>query len=68
MKDSYEDLSYEELLTKREELKKHHRECRFNKVVGHLDNPLELRLGRRRMARLNTLIHEYELRIRGSKA
>jgi len=65
MKDSFIDLSYAELLTKREELKKKSREARFNKVVGHLDNPLALRSLRRQIARVNTIIHEYQLRIRG---
>ena len=65
MKDSFDDLSYNELLTKREELKKQYREARFNKVVGHLENPLVLRKLRRQRARVNTIIHEYRLRIRG---
>lgn len=64
MRDSYNDLSYEELLTKHEELKRRYREIRFDKVIGHLDNPVELRNTRRRLARLNTIIHEYKLRIR----
>ena len=67
MKNSLSDLSYEELLTKREELKKQYREARFNKVIWHLDNPLELRNLRRTMARANTIIHEYRLRVRGGK-
>ena len=65
MKDSFDDLSYNELLTKREELKRQYREARFNKVVGHLENPLVLRTLRRQRARVNTIIHEYRLRIRG---
>jgi len=65
MKDSFNDLSYGELLTKREELKKQYREARFNKVVGHLENPLILRTLRQKLARVNTIIHEYKLRIRG---
>ena len=65
MKDSFNDLSYPELLTKYEELKKQYREARFNKVVGHLENPLVLRTLRRRISRVNTIIHEYQLRIRG---
>ncbi len=65
MKDSFSDLSYNELLTKREELKKQYRETRFNKIVGHLENPLLLRELRRKRARVNTIIHEYRLRIRG---
>ena len=65
MKDSFNDLSYNELLTKREELKRQYRETRFNKIVGHLENPLSLRTLRRQRARVNTIIHEYRLRIRG---
>ena len=67
MKQSYNELSYEELLTKQEELKKAYRESRFNKVVGHLENPLELRQLRRSLSRVKTIIHEYKLRIRGGK-
>lgn len=65
MKDSFSDLSYPELLTKHEELKKQYREARFNKVVGHLENPVILRTLRRRISRVNTIIQEYQLRIRG---
>lgn len=65
MRNTFSDLSYEELLTKREELKRQYREARFNKVVGHLENPLELRRLRRGVARVNTIIHEYKLRLRG---
>jgi len=35
-------------------------------VLGHVDNPLEKRILRRQLARLNTLIHEYDLGIRES--
>jgi large subunit ribosomal protein L29 len=59
MKDSFKDLTFEELLAKREELKKKYRDVRFNKIVGHLDNPLEKRTLRRRIARLNTLIYNH---------
>ena len=65
MKNSFSDLNYDELLTKQEELKRQYREARFNKVIGHLENPLELRTLKRSMARVNTIIHEYKLRIRG---
>jgi large subunit ribosomal protein L29 len=65
MRDSFNDLTYDELITKKDELVRRHREIRFGKVVGHLENPLELRTIRRKLARLNTIIHEYHLRIRG---
>ncbi len=59
MKDSFKDLTFEELLAKREELKRKYRDVRFNKIVGHLDNPLEKRTLRRKIARLNTLIYNH---------
>jgi large subunit ribosomal protein L29 len=64
MKDSFNDLTYKELLTKREELKKQYRDLRFNMVLSHVDNPLEKRILRRKLSRLNTIIHEYETGIR----
>ena len=65
MKNSFNELSYDELLNKKEELKKQYRDRRFDKVIGHLDNPLIIRSLRRSLARVNTIIHEYQLRIRG---
>lgn len=59
MRDSFKDLTFEELLNKREELKKQYRELRFNMVVGHVDNPLRKRTLRRQIARLNTLIYNH---------
>jgi len=64
MKDSFNDLNYQELLTKREELKKQFRDLRFDLVLRHVDNPLQKRTLRRTIARLNTIIHEYETGIR----
>jgi large subunit ribosomal protein L29 len=66
MKDSFNDLTYEELLNKREELKKKDMDSRFSKVLGHVESPIELRTLRRNIARLNTIIHEYLLGIRKS--
>lgn len=59
MRDSFKDLTFEELLAKREELKQKYRDLRFNMVVGHVDNPLEKRNVRRKIARLNTLIYNH---------
>lgn len=64
MKDSLNDLTYDELLVKKEELSRKLLDVRINKVMGHLENPLELRVIRRTIARLNTIIHEYALKIR----
>ena len=64
MKNSFSDLTYDELVTKREELKKRAMDVRFDKVLGHVENPLEKRTLRQQIARLNTIIHEYALGIR----
>ena len=61
MKNSFKNLSYPELKTKRDELKKKFMEFRFKLVIGHVDNPLQKRTMRRQIARLNTLIHAHEL-------
>ncbi len=66
MKVSFKDLTYKELITKREELTKQFRDIRFNIVVSHIDNPLQKRELRRKIARLNTIIPEYEIGIRKS--
>lgn len=59
MKNSFRDLTYEELITKREELKKKYKDLRFNTVIGHIDNPLERRTLRRTISRLNSMIHNF---------
>ena len=68
MKDSYNDLSYGELVTRRDEIRRQYREVRFNVVVGHVDNPLLLRTLKRKLARLNTIVHEYDRGIRQTQA
>jgi large subunit ribosomal protein L29 len=60
MKNSFKELKYEELLAKREELKKKYMDLRFKMVIGHVENPLEKRNMRRQIARLNTLIQQHE--------
>ena len=64
MKDSFKELSPEELAAKREELKKQYRDLRSNKILGHIDNPLLERTLRRKLTRVTTIIHEYDLGIR----
>ena len=60
MKNSFKNLSYAELKTKRDELKRKYMEFRFKNVIGHVDNPLQKRIMRRQIARLNTLISANE--------
>ena len=56
MKHSFKDLKLEELLVKREDLRKKYFDLRFQMVVGHVENPLEKRNLRRQIARVETLI------------
>ncbi|MCK9286942.1 MAG: 50S ribosomal protein L29 [Sphaerochaetaceae bacterium] len=64
MKNSYSDLTYAELVAKRDELRREALNLRMARVLGHVENPLAIRTTRRQIARLNTLIHEYALGIR----
>ncbi|MBQ9238884.1 MAG: 50S ribosomal protein L29 [Treponema sp.] len=59
IKDS--ELSYAELVAKRDDLKRKYMDLRFRMVISHVDNPLEKRTMRREIARLNTFIHQKEL-------
>ena len=67
MKNSFAKLSYDELVAKRDELRRSYLNLRMEKVLGHVDNPLQTRNVRRQIARLNTIIHEYNLGIRKAK-
>jgi len=67
MKNSFSKLSYDELVAKRDELRKSYLQMRMDRVLGHVDNPLQVRNARRQIARLNTIIHEYALGIRKAK-
>ncbi len=59
MRNSFKELTFEELVAKREQLNKKYLDVRFNSVIGHLDNQLEKRMLRRQIARLNTLIYNH---------
>ena len=64
MKNSFKELSYPELLAKREELKKQYNDVCANMIIGHVDNPLSKRTARRTLARVTSIIREFELGIR----
>ena len=57
MKEKFDDLSLAEMMAKRKELLERSRKLRFDQVVGHVENPMEIRNLRRSVARLNTKIH-----------
>ncbi|MFA6365631.1 MAG: 50S ribosomal protein L29 [Candidatus Hydrogenedentales bacterium] len=58
MKNSFKELKFEELLAKREDLRKKYFDLRFQMVVGHVENPLAKRNLRRQIARVETLINQ----------
>ena len=64
MKESFNDLSVEEMIAKREELSNKLQKMRFDMVLGHVENRMEKRNLRRSIARLNTMINEFDLGIR----
>jgi len=55
------ELSYSELVTKRNELKRKYMDLRFQMVIGHVDNLMQKRTMRREIATVNTLIRQKEL-------
>jgi len=59
MKNSFKDLTFDELVQKREQLRKKYMDIRFQAVLGHVDNPLEKRVVRRQISRLNSLIYNH---------
>lgn len=64
MKNRYKEISRAEAIVKVGELKKAFLELRFKLVLGHVENPLEKRNIRRQIARLNTIITEFDQGIR----
>lgn len=58
MKNSFKDMGLDEMLVKRDELRKKYFDLRFQMVVGHVENPLEKRNLRRQIARIETRIAE----------
>ena len=61
------ELTLDEAKAKLDELKAQLVTIRFDKVVGHVENPLNQRTIRRGIARLNTIVQEYESGIRKAK-
>ena len=64
MKNRYKEISRAEAVAKLAELKKQFMDFRFKLVLGHVENPLEKRTLRRQIARLNTIVSEFDLGIR----
>jgi large subunit ribosomal protein L29 len=64
MKETFNNLTVDEIIAKRDELRKNLNNLRFDMVLGHVENPMQKRVLKRSIARLNTRIHEVELGIR----
>ena len=64
MKKNYNEMTVDELKELKEKLLKDYRVFRFNKMMGQLENTLKIRETRRDIARVTTILHEYELGIR----
>jgi large subunit ribosomal protein L29 len=62
--DSLRDMTKEELLQKRHELKEELFNLRMRKSLKELDNPLKLRTIRRDIAKIETILSEDRLNIR----
>ena len=60
-KKNVKEMSYAELVTQLKDTKQKYMDLRFQKVIGHVDNPMQKRTMRRDIARLNTLIRQKEL-------
>ncbi len=63
MKEKFDDLSLAEMMVKRKELLERQRKLRFDKVLGHVESPMEIRNIRRSIARLNTKIHRQQSKV-----
>lgn len=55
------NLSYDELVIKRDELKKKYMDLRFKSILSHVENPMQKRTMRREIARLETLIRQKDI-------
>ena len=64
MKENLDELTLDELKERRIKLIKDFRVFRFNRLMGQLENTLKIRETRREIARVNTILREYELNIR----
>jgi|WetSurMetagenome_2_1015567.scaffolds.fasta_scaffold604085_1 large subunit ribosomal protein L29 len=54
------ELSYAELITQKNELKRKYMDLRCTMVTSHVDNTMQKRTMRREIARLNTFIRQKE--------
>jgi large subunit ribosomal protein L29 len=58
------DMTKEEILGRKEEIQKEMFNLRIRQATKQSDNPLKVRVLRRELARITTILHEDELSIR----
>ncbi len=63
-KEQLRELTKDELLQRRSEIEQEMFNLRMQKASKELDNPLKLRVLRRDIGRINTILREDELKIR----
>jgi large subunit ribosomal protein L29 len=63
-KEQMRELTKEELLQRRSEIEEELFNLRIQKASKELDNPLRLRMLKREIARVNTILREDELKIK----
>ena len=66
-KDALLELPLEELKTRLEEAELELSNFKFQQATHQIDNPLQIRAARREIARIKTILHEYELNIKKPK-
>ena len=64
MKNSFNDLTRDELIQKKNELSEKLRNLRFQKVMGHIENTMEKKMVKKSIARINTILKEQDLGLR----
>ena len=62
------EMTLDELTLKLEDSKEELANLRYQKALGQLNNPLRIRIVRKEVARLTTVLHEYEIGIRQRSA
>jgi len=58
------DMTKEEILVRKEELEKEIFNLKIRQATKQIDNPLKIRVLRRDLARIVTILHEDEMKIR----
>lgn len=58
------ELTQEEVILKKEEVEKELFNLKIRQATRQIDNPLKLRILKRDIAKINTVLKEHELRIR----